>query len=344
MIHPSRIEVFAAREQWLSARSAGHRIGASDVASILCVPGSFKSQWELWAEKTGRTPSQADNPTLAQGRRDERRVLEDYAEATGCNAATPDVWAFAQEGVSCHSIGTHVLIRHESEPWAVCSPDGFTFWASDEGWGGVEAKTDQYGHGAWAAETQTIAAGWTGWTAGSWDVFPCPPQYAFQCYWSLAVTGLPYWDIACRLYQGAKGVRPGGIVWHRFMRDESIQGALLERVAAWRERHLVRDEAPPVDESAACSAYVSRYADSGIRRATEAEIELVLEMKQHKAAARLATQAAKRTRNRLAVSMKGATISTPWGRIKPPPIPEERPALPVEDGDPDNLDFEGLHL
>lgn len=316
-IDPARVFAFATREEWLTARSVGISIGASDVASILGVAGAFKTPWQVWAERMGHLPPQADNAVLKQGRRWERRVLEDYGEATGCAGLEP-----------CDL----TIVRHASAPWAVCSPDAFA-WMDD---GpecpahGVEAKTDQYGHGAWQAETVICTASWS----AEW---PAPLPYVLQALWSLEVTGLPFWDLACVQFRHG-----GRLVWHRIMSDEALQAQLLARVSEWRERHLVRGEAPPVDDSAACSAYVSRHPSSEARRATDEEDALILRMRQHAAAARMEASAAKRIKNELAQRMAGAPLLSRWGTVKPPRHVEAPP--PAQEWDGDELDFSGLHL
>ncbi len=98
MIRPGCIEVYPDRAAWLAARRrlegscphtlTGHyRIGASDIGRILGV-SPHGGPWDVWLDKReGR--AEEDNADMAQGRRWEARVLEDYAEVMGRRGADP---------------------------------------------------------------------------------------------------------------------------------------------------------------------------------------------------------------------------------------------------------------
>jgi hypothetical protein len=256
MISSDCIEVYPDRAAWLAARrsvlvpstvNAGraklgyppvpepdgsrqvswpveHRIGASDIGRILG-RSPHGGPWDVWLDKReGR--AEEDTADMAQGRRRERRVLEDYAEATGAFVQQPAVWAsYALDDLMLSD--EHILIRHPEHAWATCSPDGFAEHmpsgcrADPTLWTGVECKAvmDPGAAAEWAEETQVIEPGHD----GAW---PAPLHYVLQVYWSMAVTGLPFWDLAAILMP-----RRGRLVYHRFIADPGLQGALLAPVS-----------------------------------------------------------------------------------------------------------------
>lgn len=72
-------------DEWLNARKDG--IGASDVASILGVPGAFASPLEIWAQKIGEDYSRKIDDTLNEmfhfGHRMEPLIAEELVDRTG---------------------------------------------------------------------------------------------------------------------------------------------------------------------------------------------------------------------------------------------------------------------
>lgn len=336
MIRPDCIEVYPDRAAWLAARRrlpgscphtlTGHyRIGASDIGCILG-RSPHGGPWDTWLDKReGR--AEEDNADMAQGRRWERRVLEDYAEATGAEVVSgawlAHVARGSVEGTAAWTAGEHTLVRHPEHPWATCSPDGFARMDPDmtgEGpidpsWCGVECKAvmDPGAAALWAEETQVIASG----HEGAW---PAPLHYVLQVYWSLAVTGLPFWDLAAILMP-----RRGRLVYHRFLADPDLQAALLEQVGAWRQRHLVEGEEPPVDDSeAAWSYYASRDHAAPLREATEEERALALELARVQRELKAAEKSEARLKNELGQRLQGcagvALGPSPGRRKKPPRV------------------------
>lgn len=266
----SRVEIYPTRDAWLAARVAsdiGPRIGASEVASVLGVEGAYRTPWEVWTEKTGqseRVLTAAEEEWLTVGQMEEPIVLFQYGRRTGRPTIAP--------GEAVGSPGSIVIVRHTTESWAVCSPDAFT---SDRllGDGLIEAKTDQIG-GGWADVDVTIES------ADDYQRDIAPAKYVVQALWQLEVTGLPFVDLACRMPRHKFRVV-------RVMRDERHQADILNRVGEWRERHLLRGEAPEIDGSEACSRYLStRFPGKGkdTRPATEEEAALLRELANVKAA------------------------------------------------------------
>src|SRR5690606_11073041 len=99
---------------------------------------------------------------------------------------------------------------------------------------------------------------------GWWEVLAAAQQHMS---WADLVTRAP-----------EKGIHRRTVRVHR---DPEAQAALLARVAAWRERHLVRGEEPPLDGSEACRDVLRDRcgvpADKQIRAATAEEVELLRE-------------------------------------------------------------------
>lgn len=342
MIRPECIEVYPDRAAWLAARRelcdcgergdicVSGRIGASDIGCILG-RSPHGGPWDVWLDKReGR--AEEDNADMAQGRRWERRVLEDYAEATGAEVVSgawlAHVARGSVEGAAAWTAGEHTLVRHPERPWATCSPDGFARVGEGPRCG-VECKAvmDPAAAALWAEETQVIEPG----HEGAW---PAPLHYVLQVYWSLAVTGLPFWDLAAILMP-----RRGRLVYHRFLAAPALQAALLERVGAWRQRHLVEGEELPVDDSeAAWSYYASRDHAAPLREATEEERALALELARVQRELKAAEGSERRLKNELGQRLQGCAGVTlgpsPGGRRKPPRIAWEGGGTRTEEARP----------
>lgn len=319
--------LYRSREEWLAARR--ETIGSSDVPAILGL-SPYRGPWDVYADKMGLAQEMKETPEMALGRRLEGRVLEDYAKGAGvtitpASAEQPTVWV------------------HRDHPWATCTPDGETIGLLNGlAWnnGIAEAKIDVHGAhwSAWHEEPTVV--GPDAWPEKTWDIFPCPFWYAAQCYWQLEVTGLAFCDIAC---QGPRISQP--VRWHRIMRNPDLQTAILRRVAAWREKHIVGQTPPPADDSAACTYFVRRLETEAMpRKATQAEEDDLFRADQHAAAAKIEARTAKRLRNGVALTAGGQTLILSDGRRwKCPPHREE----PVPDfnnwPEDDGLNFELLH-
>lgn len=264
-----RTEIYPTREAWLAARAgstAGPRIGASEVASILGVAGAFKSAWDIWAEKTGAlpavAPTAAEARVLSRGQRWERMVLAEYGETSGLDVMEP--------GEALGQPGALVMVRHAAEEWATCSPDAVVL-DPRYGQGYGEAKTDIAGE--WAREDVTLER------ADAYREDIAPPAKIAQCYWQIEVSGVPFVDLVCLLPRYEVRVV-------RVMADPGYQREILDIVGEWRERHVIRGEAPPVDGSEACGRYLARrYPGRGkdTRAATPEEAAILRELADTKA-------------------------------------------------------------
>jgi putative phage-type endonuclease len=83
-------------------------IGSSESAAVVGL-SPWRTPFEVWAEKTGQAPEQADNERMAWGRRLERAVMERYIE----DATEPVQYPCAP-------------VVHPEFPWMRATPDGLT--------------------------------------------------------------------------------------------------------------------------------------------------------------------------------------------------------------------------
>lgn len=241
------------RNTWLADRRSAapdYAFGATDCTAVL--GRGYASPWEVYLGARGELPPKEDTPDLRRGRKWESRVREDYEEATGHLVSAP----------LCR-------VQSESHPWLRPSPDGFAYDGNLLEWGGLECKTDRHGD-RWG-EDGTIIDSWAGDAA---DLVP--PAYAMQCYFLLAATRLPWWDIAVEIPSRADFVELRVL---RLVADPSTQDELVGLVAEWRERHLVGGEEPPVDGSPALTAHLTRRfpgrGDKALRLASLDEVRLM---------------------------------------------------------------------
>jgi putative phage-type endonuclease len=118
----------ATEEQWLEARQAG--IGASEMASVLGVPGAYRSLFALWWAKTGGW-NEADSFEMKVGRKLEPVIGELFAEER------PDLLVCRPDGR---------LWRHWQHTWMLATPDFLA--ATEMGMvEPVECKSDEGGYG-----------------------------------------------------------------------------------------------------------------------------------------------------------------------------------------------------
>lgn len=291
---PRCLEVYPTRCAWLAGRREACRIGGSDVGSILGADGAYGGPWSVWAQKMGLSTPGADNLDMQRGRRWERRILDLYGEESERQVLLP--WQYANlvsyehHGAYDAPTDAYVLLRHPDAAWAICSPDGFV---DDGTWGGVEVKTDRRAD-RWAAGPRYVYAGWD-------EAWPAPLSYVLQVYWSLAVSGLPFWDLVVLLphYE---------LRSYRFEADPVLQSRLLTKIGAWRTRHLVGCEPPEIDESEACADYyVARASsDADERPGTDEDRALVDEYVRARVELRQAQARAERLRNELMKRVGGA--------------------------------------
>ncbi|WP_299198022.1 lambda-exonuclease family protein [uncultured Amphritea sp.] len=197
------------RDTWLAIRQSG--IGSSDAAAAVGL-NPYKSQLELWMEKTGRLndaqtpdtqPSDEDNGPLFWGTVLEPIVAEHYAKRTG------------------HKVRrVNAVLQHKEYPWMLANLDREVAGSSEVQI--LECKT----------------AGINGaklWRDG------VPEYVQLQVMHQLAVTGQDAADVAVLV--GGNELRI-----FRLQRDE----ALIKRLIALEQvfwRHVEEDIAPPADAS-----------------------------------------------------------------------------------------------
>lgn len=104
-------------EEWLKWRST--RIGSSDIPIIMDV-SPYKTPYQLWLEKTGRSPGQEDNFAMAQGREYEpilRLKVEDKLQKKlePLNVAHPEVDYFIASLDCWNEDGTLVELKTGGE-------------------------------------------------------------------------------------------------------------------------------------------------------------------------------------------------------------------------------------
>lgn len=221
--------------------SAGRRLyyGASDVASILGLPGAFRTPFELWSEKTGRTPPEdlEDDPDILRGRKLEAGVLELLGHRLGAEVRPGD----PVEAPPVRDPGV--------SPYAGCHPDG---WIDPDA--GAEVKVPRK------------AIGW----GDDGDSDAVPPKYLTQSQVCMALTGRRRWYLAALLY--------GDVRVYPLDYDEGLTRDVIAACDAWWERHVIGDEPPEIDGSPAASAWVARRLRKGTARdATDAERADILE-------------------------------------------------------------------
>ncbi len=167
-------------------------------------------------------------------------MLAEYEDESGVELLSP-------AAMFCQPIGNIVMLSHPTEPWLRQSPDAFAEDANGE-LGQVEAKTAMRSH-EWSPDKGVIIDRWD-------DAHTAlvPAHYAIQGYVQLAVSGLPWVDLCALIPKsGWLGVR-----WVRLLRDPDTQSRIVDALGEWRERHLVRGEAPLIDGSGSCNRHLTR--------------------------------------------------------------------------------------
>lgn len=187
-------------------------ITATDVAKVLGVaPARWGSPMSVWAEKVmGPDPSWND--------------MEESERLLIGRAMEPAVLALYQH----HNHDVYVerceeTLRHRTEQWMLATPDALC--TDDEVIVGLaEAKT--------AGLDQSHQ--WS-------DSGEVPRHYLVQCAWQMAVTELPWVDLAALV---------GGTKFRivRIERDMELEEFLVERMRTFREKYVETEKPPPITE------------------------------------------------------------------------------------------------
>lgn len=199
------------RLAWLADRRTC--ITGTEVAAILGL-SKFASPMTVYLDKKGLLEI-PENDAMRWGRRLERPILEAYADATG-------------------------MMIELADPFQVIKAPGFnllgaTLDARRADGPPVDAKNIRQRSDEWGED-------------GSDTV---PPYYAAQLMAQIAVTGMPYADLAV-LFSGQE------FATFRIHRDLEAEGLIKEKIAVWWERHIVQDVPPEVDGSKATSEWLTR--------------------------------------------------------------------------------------
>lgn len=147
-------------EGWLEERRKG--IGGSDAAAA-CGVSQWNTRLGLFMDKTGQAPDKEETQRMYWGKRLEGIVAEEYAKRTG------------------HTVDqVNAILRSRAHPFMLANPDRAVL-DDNRGLGILECKTvDRYAAKEWGED-------------GSDQV---PKEYLIQCQHYLAVTGLPWADLA----------------------------------------------------------------------------------------------------------------------------------------------------
>ena len=294
------VETYATRAAWLAARRDPLTIGASEAAVALGV-SPYAEPWSLWEAKRSLASGAAlpaderDQKPLQRGNRWEPVVLAEYADASESVVVEP--------GTHFGRPGHLVTLSHRDFSWLRQSPDAFAVDRRGE-FGHVEAKTAM-DRDAWTRDRGAVIERWED---GAEKLLPA--HYAVQAYVQLAISGMP-WNDVCAL------VPAGGwleVRWVRLMADADTQSSLVEALAEWREKHLVRGEVPTLDGSAACNRYLARrFAPSTeereVRVATPEEAEKIKELARLRAQAKTLESRTKELVNDLVATTVGAKVT-----------------------------------
>jgi hypothetical protein len=206
----------------------------------------------------GQSPerSEEEKAILAEGQWLEPFVVSQYERATDGFR----VWRPENGGV-LQVVGP--------EPWVVVSPDGIVETGGDAGV--FEGKTDRDPH-RWMEERQVIER----WTPECAAILPA--EYATQAILLMYATELPWCDLAALV------PAPWGfprLRYHRLMRDLETEREMVDTLGQWREKHIIRGEAPDLDGSAECKRFINARSPAPkdgrkpMRDATEMEKALV---------------------------------------------------------------------
>lgn len=206
------------REAWLAERR--HSLGGSDMGAVLGL-NRWASPLSVWAEKTGRTPPEADSEAMRQGRDLEDYVARRFTERSGLRVQRENY-----------------LLRSDAAPHLHANIDRRVTGRS----AGLECKT------ASALNQRAFAGG------------DFSESYYAQCVTYLAVTGWERWYLAVlvlgrefKVYQMTTipgEAAPGWCESSVYVSPEEL-AALQAAAKTFWETYVATDTQPPADGSAA---------------------------------------------------------------------------------------------
>jgi len=226
------------REAWLTWRGEAHRIGGTDACAILR-QSPWAGPWDVWARHRGEATSAGPDAAVAErGHELEPVGLARYARRTGADIAL-DL----------------ITVTHPEEPWAFASPDALiivdgvvvgisevkTVSRSDLGYLWVEDEPEP----SWVRQLDgLVVPAWH-----SREAERLPSSWLTQIQWYLECIGVEWCDLVI------VGPHVDDVQVLRVMRDREFGAAMLRSVRAWRARHLLGVEVPPLDGSDVCSRW-----------------------------------------------------------------------------------------
>ena len=306
-IAPSGLE-HTDRDAWLALRRGG--VGGSDVASILGLPGSFGSPWQVWVDKTqafGDLPStwtEKEEERMRWGHRAERGAAEEFT--------------LRHPGVRLSRLG---MIQHVHEEWMRVNLDWRIHGCELGGPCLGEVKN----------RIQFASRDWD--ETGDADRVPDAP--AAQTQWGLMITGYGHGHLLV--------VIGGGEMREYVIKaDPELQGILLEETRWFWEKHVLTGVAPPVDASERTGQILARLWDADpdkVITATPAMVELRAELDAAKEAAKGPAEEVDRLAHQLQAMLGPAEVAldpvtghevVTWkqnGNVNATRLREEQPGL-----------------
>jgi len=202
-------------------------IGASDIGAILGL-SPWQTPAQVWARLSGLQPPSESTPAMARGNLIERALLWDVADREGVpyhsrfdpHADRSADGLYQGPPYSADRSGSEA---HPEFPWALCRPDAWLV-KKDNIFGTVlvEAKT---------------ARSFRDWEDADGNPI-LPPSYYVQVQWQMFVTGhcRTQVEVFCTMTDERRSILVRGSGKH--------QQQILDKVTAWRKRHLVDGEMP----------------------------------------------------------------------------------------------------
>lgn len=280
--------VYANRDLWFDDARVGpphYTIGASTVSAVLGM-SPWKSPWEVWFEHREKRIQQPETVAQRRGNRLEPVLATWYQQEKTklkVDRSLCRVWADAPE-------------------WLAVSPDGLI-----GGEGVLEIKTS-YSPEGWATEDEVI-------TDCVNERGLVPDHYLVQGLAQLAATRREYIDWYVGIQDRQEFIATRRI---RMLAEphEGLMNRLVRAVGEWRERHLVRGEPPPIDESGACNAWLAEIERKPVSRpATDQEAALIAEYVEIKRRSKADEERLDALKNLILGSMGDLkTLTSPVGR------------------------------
>jgi putative phage-type endonuclease len=186
------------RDEWLQWRNRG--LGGSDIAAIMGLTPRYRTQIDVWLEKTGQAPVETREPYTVNG--------VDYPSEAA-------YWGTVHEDAIAEHFSTvtglkarrkNAILQHAEYPWMLANIDREIVAP------GIKAGLECKSASAWLHE--------------QWNDGAVPLAYQAQCQWYMAVTGWPVWYIASLI---------GGnqFVFTLLHRDDEVIAALIAAAAAF---------------------------------------------------------------------------------------------------------------